>query len=148
MPPATTTIGRLEYSCASVPGADPTLKIFQQGKKDSVDYEGPREVDDIVKYLERVVTSQTMPMIAKPEDLTALAAKSNQGLLLGLFRQPVLASAAYKTFKQAAFDFHGQGVTFVYSAGATAPPVAPLNAAGKKPTVPGLVTTTVRDGDL
>jgi protein disulfide-isomerase A1 len=108
----------------------PTLKIFHG--KDSSEYEGPREVDDIMKYLERLVTSQTLPTMKAPADLTKLAKAGKEPVVLGLFREPVKASAAYKTFKEAAFEFHGQGVKFAYSAGATNPPVAPLNAVGQQ----------------
>lgn len=116
----------------------PTIKFFAKGKEVG-EYEDKREVDAMMAHLERLVASETLSLMETPAALESLATKSEDPVVLGLFRTPVHASAAFKTFKDAAFQFHGQGVLFAYSAAATAPPVLPLDSAGKKPTVPGLV---------
>jgi protein disulfide-isomerase-like protein len=116
----------------------PTIKVFAKGKAGE-DYEGKREVDAIMAHLERLSASESLPLVESPSSLASLTGASKHPTVLGLFRMPVHASAAFKTYKEAAFQFHSQGVTFAYSAGTSSPPVLPLDAAGKKPTVPGLV---------
>jgi len=114
----------------------PTIKLFRSGVEE--DYKGPRDADGIVAYLERLSGFQ-LPALSSEAELKELVTSSSHPVVLGLFRQPVAASAAFKTFKEAAFELYGQPVTLAYAASHSTPPVLPLSLDGKKPAVPGLV---------
>jgi protein disulfide-isomerase-like protein len=123
----------------------PTIKLFRDGVPE--DYRGPRDADGIVTYLKKV-SGFKLPLLSSDSDLTSLAASTTSPIVLGLFRQPITASAAFKAFKETAFELSGQPVTLAYSASYATPPVLPLTADGKKPAVPGLVLLDVESNTV
>ena len=116
-------------------GGYPALKVFVNGKADI--YYGAREADAIIAHLQKQRDFK-LPQLAKPDELPSLH-DAGHPVVLGVFRMPLSASAAFRAFAELAFDLVGQPVTFAYSASYATPPVLPLTADGKKPPVPGLV---------
>lgn len=73
----------------------PTLKLFRNGVAE--DYSGGREADQIVAALQKIASFVPPSQIKSDDDLAAaLKASAGKPLVLGLFRQPVKASSAYK----------------------------------------------------
>ena len=114
----------------------PTIKLFRNGIAE--EYTGPRDPSSIIDQITKI-QSFKLHALSKDADLAALLASSKHPVVLGLFRMPISASAAYETFNTVAFQAVGQPVTFAYSAAYGEPPVLPLTEAGKKPAVPGLL---------
>ncbi|EOD05445.1 hypothetical protein EMIHUDRAFT_199189 [Emiliania huxleyi CCMP1516] len=115
----------------------PTLKLFRNGVAE--DYSGGREADQIVAALQKIASFVPPSQIKSDDDLAAaLKASAGKPLVLGLFRQPVKASSAYKAFDKLAHETAGQQVAYAWSGSYSAPPVMPL-INGKKPPVPGLL---------
>jgi len=115
----------------------PTLKLFRNGVAE--DYSGGREADQIVAALQKIASFVPPSQIKSDDDLAAaLKASAGKPLVLGLFRQPVKASSAYKAFDKLAYETAGQQVAYAWSGSYSAPPVMPL-INGKKPPVPGLL---------
>ena len=71
----------------------PTLKLFRNGVAE--DYSGGREADQIVAALQKIASFVPPSQIKSDDDLAAKAS-AGKPLVLGLFRQPVKASSAYK----------------------------------------------------
>ena len=96
------------------------------------DYNGPREADAIVSHVAKIASFR-LPEIKTANDLSDLArdaagadAAAGRPVVLGLFRMPIGASAAFKAFKTLAFEATSQPVVFAYSAAYGNPPVMPL----------------------
>ena len=112
------------------------IKLYRYGVAEA--YTGSRNADGIVTYL-RQSSTFSLPELKTADDLARLAKASKHPIVVGLFRQPVAASAFYRVFRDAALQAHlgGEPVTFAYSASYSTPPVMPTWGK-KKPTVPGL----------
>ena len=78
----------------------PTIKVFRDGLPE--DYDGSREADGIVEYLKRTSLFKLVELKAVA-DLQQPPFASAKRALVFVGRQPVAASAAYKTFRAAAF---------------------------------------------
>lgn len=115
----------------------PSIHTFHNGEGE--DYEGKREVGAILEHIKNVASFEAPQQLSAQE--LERAAAVGQGVILGLFRQPVAASAAFKTFRETLWELarSGHAVKASYSASYAAPPIMPLTAEGKKPPVPSLV---------
>jgi len=120
----------------------PTIKLFRDGEAE--EYNGAREVDGILSHLKKITTYKPPTRVKTTDELAAAAGK--KATVLGLFRMPVAASAAYKTFKALSWELAEHDIAFAYSADYSAPPVLPLTADGKKPAVPGLALVQMAAG--
>lgn len=115
----------------------PTIKWFKSGV--ASDYDGPREVDGILKELGKAAKYKPPTQLSDATATNELVASSSC-LLIGFFRPPVAASAAYKTFMKAAMELADSGCTFAWSAaaaGAVDPVAEALEVSAKD--VPGLL---------
>jgi len=83
----------------------PTIKIFQGGV--ARPYDGPREASGIIAELGKLGNYKPPTELKDAEAATAIA-KTSSCLLVGFFRPPVAASAAYKTFMSSAFELAGK----------------------------------------
>jgi thioredoxin-like negative regulator of GroEL len=90
----------------------PTIKLFVDGKAE--EYTGARDAAAIVDHVTKRATF-SLPQLASIDELADLTARG-QPVLLGLFRMPISASAAFKTFKSLALELTGQSVTLAYMA--------------------------------
>lgn len=90
----------------------PSLKIFQGGA--AREYEGPREAAGIVKEMSKL-GDYTPPVELNDAETVGAFAKNSSCLLIGFFRPPVAASAAYKTYISSAFELSGK-CTIAWSA--------------------------------
>ena len=81
----------------------PTIKIFKNGKIDS-DYDGPREAKGIVKFVKSAVGitggAASVQRISTKAELDEMAKAT--ATLVGLFKEPVSASAMFKAFAEVA----------------------------------------------
>ncbi len=131
--------GEGKHLAALAPTPVPFTTPFTQFR-DGVaeEYDGPRDADGIIAHISKLSAFQ-LPRVTKLPDLLDLKALG-QPILIGVFREPVKASAAFKVFSAAAFELSGRGITMAYS---SAPPgtdpVAPIDAESKPPPVPGLL---------
>lgn len=81
----------------------PTIKIFRGGKPE--DYDGPRETKGIVSFVKKAVGitgAGSLTKVASSEELTKLV--GDGFALVGLFREPVKASAMFGVFSEVASD--------------------------------------------
>ena len=115
----------------------PQIKLFKDGSP--TDYKGARETDAIFAFVKKHALSKLPELKTEAELSAQLLTSGDTPLLLGLFRMPLAASAAFQTFKSAALELGGQPIACAFSASYTAPPVLPLLSDGKKPAVPGLL---------
>ena len=117
----------------------PTVKIFYNGGVMS--YEGQHNFTAMMKLITNLASYRPPQQVFTPDELKRVASVATGPVLLGLFRQPVAASAAFKTLSKLTFDLTRSGgkVTVAYSASYTAPPVVPPTPDGGKPSVPGLM---------
>lgn len=103
------------------------------------EYEGNRSVEDLSQYL-RNIAAYRMPQLLRTE-ADAKAASASGRLVLGLFRQPIAASSAFKTFSTTVWELarSAHPIAAAYSASYATPPFLPLTVDGKTPPVPSLV---------
>jgi len=94
----------------------PTIKIFQDGV--ARPYDGPREANGIIAELGKLGNYKP-PTELKDADAAKALAQASSCLLVGFFRPPVAASAAYKTFMSSALELAGR-CTVAWSATAVA----------------------------
>lgn len=109
------------------PAADPTIKIFKNGKAE--EYEGPRESKGIVSFVKKAVgITGGAASMTKLKTEAELKAITDGGItLLGIFREPVTASAIYRTFSEVASElptYTDKKVTVAYSASYSTDPIA------------------------
>ena len=108
----------------------PTIKIFKNGKIDS-DYDGPREAKGIVKFVKSAVGitggAGSVQRISTKAELDEMAKAT--ATLVGLFKEPVSASAMFKAFAEVASELPSMvdeknPVKVVYSASYKEVPLA------------------------
>ena len=115
----------------------PTIKWFMDGV--ASDYEGPREADDIIEEVAKKANYKPPTHLTDAKSAKDLVASSDC-VLVGFFRNPVAASAAYKTYIKAAVELGSSGCTVAWSsspAGAADPVAEALEMPAKE--VPGLL---------
>jgi len=105
----------------------PTIKIFKNGKAE--EYEGPRESKGIVSFVKKAVgITGGAASMTKLKTEAELKAITDGGItLLGIFREPVTASAIYRTFSEVASElptYTDKKVTVAYSASYSTDPIA------------------------
>lgn len=108
----------------------PTIKIFKNGKIDG-DYDGPREAKGIVKFVKSAVGitggAGSVQRISTKAELDEMAKAT--ATLVGLFKEPVSASAMFKAFAEVASELPSMvdeknPVKVVYSASYKEVPLA------------------------
>ena len=104
----------------------PTIKIFKDGTPE--EYEGPREAKGIVGFIKEAlgITAGSVQRLKAADEVEALKAETGF-LLLGLFREPVKASAIFKVFTEVASElpsYTHKPVKAAYSASYSTDPVA------------------------
>ena len=108
----------------------PTIKIFKNGKIDG-DYDGPREAKGIVKFVKSAVGitggAGSVQRISTKVELDEMAKAT--ATLVGLFKEPVSASAMFKAFAEVASELPSMvdeknPVKVVYSASYKEVPLA------------------------
>jgi protein disulfide-isomerase A1 len=106
----------------------PTIKIFKGGKAE--EYEGPRETKGIVSFVKKAVGitgAGSLTQLSSAEELTKLVADGGGYALVGLFREPVKASAMFSVFGEVASDlpsYTSKAIKAAYSASYSNDPVA------------------------
>jgi protein disulfide-isomerase-like protein len=112
--------------------AYPTIKVFRNGNMEA--YTGTRDEDGIVANVKALASYRPPMQLITTPDLVSLAAMSEHRIVVGLFREPTSASAAFAIFVSVAMQLAGQPITFAYSTAQNMPLVA-----GQQPAVPGLL---------
>ena len=82
----------------------PTIKVFKGGR--DTEYEGPRDAKGIVSFVKKAVGAGGASSLMKlqvADDEVKLVAETGYALI-GLFREPVKASAMFSVFSEVATD--------------------------------------------
>jgi len=105
----------------------PTIKIFENGAVS--DYEGPREAKGIVSFVKKaagITGAGSLTRLKTADEASALVA-SPEAKLVGVFREPVSASAMFNIFSEVASElpsYTEAPIKVAYSASYGANPAA------------------------
>ena len=83
----------------------PTIKVFRKGTPE--DYDGPREAKGIVAHIKKdlgITAASSLTKLTTADEVKALAASGEAASLIGVFREPMKASAIANVFSEVAAD--------------------------------------------
>lgn len=90
----------------------PTIFAFRNGVKDA--YEGPREADGIIEYVEKE-GPPSFDSIKTVAEATAFV-KENEMSVLGIFRQPFSSGKMFQAFRAASKTLKNKGTSWAFAA--------------------------------